>query len=164
MSHQLAIEGGSPVRKTLLPYGRQTLDEEDIQAVVGVLRSSWLTTGPAVGEFERSFAERVGAKEAVAISNGTAALHAAMYALGIGPGDEVIVPAMTFAASTIVSSSREVPLSLPTWTPRVSSSTPFWSNRRSPREPKRSSLWIMRDNHVITTHWRHLRVATVWHW
>jgi len=83
----------------MLPYGRQWIDEEDIAAVVEVLRSDWLTTGPKVAEFERSFAETVDAKEAIAVSNGTAALHAAMYALGIGPGDEVIVPPMTFAAS-----------------------------------------------------------------
>jgi perosamine synthetase len=95
----LAIHGGSPVRQSRLPYGRQWLDEDDIATVVEVLRSDWLTTGPKVAEFEQAFAEFVGAKEAVAVSNGTAALHAAMYALEIGPGDEVIVPPMTFAAS-----------------------------------------------------------------
>ena len=83
----------------MIPYGRQTIEDKDIQAVVEVLQSDWLTTGPKVDEFERSFAGYVGAKEAVAVSSGTAALHAAMYALGIGPGDEVIVPAMTFAAT-----------------------------------------------------------------
>jgi perosamine synthetase len=83
----------------MIPYGRQSIDEEDIRAVVEVLRSDWLTTGPKVAEFERALANFVGAKEAVAVSNGTAALHAAMYALGIGPGDEVIVPPMTFAAT-----------------------------------------------------------------
>lgn len=98
-SNKLAIHGGTPVRKMPLPYGRQWLDEDDVAAVVEVLCSDWLTTGPKVDEFERVFADFVGAKEAVAVSNGTAALHAAMYALGIGPGDEVIVPAMTFAAT-----------------------------------------------------------------
>jgi perosamine synthetase len=83
----------------MIPYGRQSIDEEDIRAVVEVLRSDWLTTGPKIAEFERAFANFVGAKEAVAVSNGTAALHAAMYALEIGPGDEVIVPPMTFAAT-----------------------------------------------------------------
>ena len=83
----------------MIPYGRQSIDEEDIKAVVEVLRSDWLTTGPKVEEFERAFARAVGAKHAVAVSSGTAALHAAMYALGIGPGDEVIVPPMTFAAT-----------------------------------------------------------------
>jgi perosamine synthetase len=82
-----------------LPYGRQWIDEDDIAAVTEVLRSDWLTTGPKVAEFEDAFAEVVGAREAVAVSSGTAALHAAMFALGIGPGDEVIVPAMTFAAT-----------------------------------------------------------------
>ncbi len=83
----------------MIPYGRQTVDDEDIQAVIEVLRSDWLTTGPKVPEFEQALARYVSAKYAVAVSSGTAALHCAMYALGIGPGDEVIVPAMTFAAS-----------------------------------------------------------------
>jgi len=83
----------------MIPYGRQWINEADIQAVVDVLRSDWLTTGPCVEAFEKAFAEQVNAKYAVAVSNGTAALHATMFALDIGPGDEVIVPAMTFAAS-----------------------------------------------------------------
>ncbi len=83
----------------MLPYGRQTVTEDDVRRVVEVLRSDWLTTGPVVERFERAVAEYVGAAEAVALSSGTAALHAAMFALGIGPGDEVIVPAMTFAAT-----------------------------------------------------------------
>jgi perosamine synthetase len=96
---ELACEGGLPVRESILPYGHQWLDDDDIAAVVEVLQSDWMTTGPKVGQFERVFAEFVGAREAVAVSNGTAALHAAVYALKIGPGDEVIVPALTFAAS-----------------------------------------------------------------
>jgi perosamine synthetase len=99
MGNRLAIDGGSPVREARLPYGRQWLDEEDIAAVVEVLTSDWLTTGPKVGEFEAAFADFVDTEEAVAVSNGTAALHAAMYAADIGPGDEVIVTPMTFAAS-----------------------------------------------------------------
>jgi perosamine synthetase len=99
MSNKLAIDGGTPVREARLPYGRQWLDENDIAAMVEVLRSDWLTTGPKVGEFEEAFADFVDAEEAVAVSNGTAALHAAVYAIGIGSGDEVIVPPMTFAAS-----------------------------------------------------------------
>ena len=95
----LAVEGGSPVRNTLLPYGHQCIDEGDIKAVVDVLRSDWLTTGPKVAEFEKRFAEMVGAKYAVAVNSGTAALHAAAFAAGIGPGDEVITTPMTFAAS-----------------------------------------------------------------
>lgn len=83
----------------MIPYGRQTIDEDDIKAVVEVLRSDWLTTGPKVAEFEEAFARYVGTKYAVAVSSGTAALHAAMYAIGIGSGDEVIVPPITFAAS-----------------------------------------------------------------
>jgi perosamine synthetase len=95
----LALFGGRPVRETMLPYGRQSIQKEDIDAVSDVLSSDWLTTGPKVTEFERIFAKTVQAKEAVAVCNGTAALHTAMFALGIKPGDEVIVPAMTFAAS-----------------------------------------------------------------
>jgi len=83
----------------MISYGRQWLDDADIEAVVQVLKSDWLTTGPKVQEFEDSFASLVGAKFGVAVSSGTAALHATMFALGIGPGDEVIVPPMTFAAT-----------------------------------------------------------------
>lgn len=82
-----------------IPYGRQSIDESDIQAVTDVLRSDFLTTGPKIEEFERTVADYVGAKYAVAVSNGTAALHAACYAAGIGPGDEVITTPLTFAAS-----------------------------------------------------------------
>jgi perosamine synthetase len=84
---------------TMLPYGRHWISEDDIRAVVDVLRSDWLTTGPMIERLERAMAAYVGSAEAVAVSSGTAALHAAMFALGIGPGDEVIVPAMTFAAT-----------------------------------------------------------------
>jgi dTDP-4-amino-4,6-dideoxygalactose transaminase len=82
-----------------IPYGRHEIDEADIEAMLGVLLGDWLTTGPAVGAFERAFADFTGASHAVAVSNGTAALHLAMLAANIGPGDEVIVPALTFAAS-----------------------------------------------------------------
>ena len=83
----------------MIPYSRQTIDDDDIKAVVEVLKSDWLTTGPKVAEFEEAVADYVGAKYAVAVSSGTAALHCAMYALGIGTGDEVIVPPITFAAT-----------------------------------------------------------------
>ena len=82
-----------------ISYGRQTIDEEDISSVIEVLRSDWLTTGPKISEFENAVASYVGARFAVAVSSGTAALHCAMYALGIEPGDEVIVPSITFAAT-----------------------------------------------------------------
>jgi perosamine synthetase len=95
----LAIDGGTPVRKTLLPYGRQSISEEDIQAVADVLRSDWLTTGPKVGEFEEAVAAWVGAKHAVAFSSGTAALHGAAFAAGLKPGDEAITTPLTFAAT-----------------------------------------------------------------
>lgn len=96
---QLAVNGGRPVRDRLLPYGRQLVDEDDIAAVVQVLRGDWLTTGPAVATFEERFAVTVGARHAVAVASGTAALHAAAQAARLGPGDEVVVPALTFAAT-----------------------------------------------------------------
>ena len=95
----LAIHGGSPIRKTLLPYGHQSIEEEDIRAVVETLRSDWLTTGPKVAEFEEKIAAFVGAKHAVSFTSGTAALHAAAFAAGLGPGDEAITSPMTFAAT-----------------------------------------------------------------
>ncbi len=83
----------------LIPYGRQSICEDDIEAVVNVLRSDWLTTGPMVETFEKAVAAFVGAKYAVAVSSGTAALHTALYAAGITKGNEVLVPPMTFAAT-----------------------------------------------------------------
>lgn len=82
-----------------IPYGRQSIDDADIEAVVKVLKSDYLTTGPAVAAFEKKVADYVGAKYAVAVSNGTAALHVACLAAGIGGGDEVITTPITFAAS-----------------------------------------------------------------
>jgi perosamine synthetase len=95
----LAIHGGKPVRQTLLPYGRQSLDDTDIQAVVDVLKSDWLTTGPKIAEFEEQFAAWVGAGHAVSFSSGTAALHGAAFAAGLGPGDEAITTPLTFCAT-----------------------------------------------------------------
>lgn len=83
----------------MIPYGRHIIDNDDIKAVVDALESDFLTTGPKVKAFEDSFAQYVGMEHAVAVSSGTAALHCAMYAIGIGKGDEVIVPPMTFAAT-----------------------------------------------------------------
>ncbi len=96
----LAIHGGTPVRKTLLPYGRQSISESDIEAVTDVLRSDWLTTGPKVGEFEEAFAAFVGARFAVGFNSGTSALHGAAFAAGLGPGDEAITTPMTFCATS----------------------------------------------------------------
>lgn len=87
------------VRDSFLPYGKQWIDEDDINAVIEVLKSDYLTTGPKVKEFEQAFAKFVNAKYAVSFSNGTAALHGACFAAGISHGDEVITTAMTFAAS-----------------------------------------------------------------
>ncbi len=96
---KLVTEPRTPLRQTLLPYGHQSIEEEDIQAVVDVLRSDWLTSGPKVDEFEEAFAARVGAKYAVAFSSGTGALHGAAFAAGLKPGDEAITSPMTFAAT-----------------------------------------------------------------
>jgi UDP-4-amino-4,6-dideoxy-N-acetyl-beta-L-altrosamine transaminase len=83
-----------------IPYGTQVIEEDDIAAVAEVLRSGYLTTGPKVAEFEEAFAASAGAKYAVAVSNGTAALHLAMLAAGVGEGDEALVSPLTFAASS----------------------------------------------------------------
>lgn len=94
-----AICGGTPVRDTKIFYGHQYIDEEDIQAVVDVLKSDYLTCGPKIAELEEKLCELTGAKYAVACSNGTAALHIACMAAGVTRGDEVITTPITFAAS-----------------------------------------------------------------
>lgn len=94
-----AVCGGTPVRDTKIYYGHQYIDEADVQAVVDVLRNGDLTCGPKIGELERKLCEITGAKYAVVCSNGTAALHIACLAAGVGSGDEVITTPITFAAS-----------------------------------------------------------------
>jgi perosamine synthetase len=96
---RLAIDGGSPVRATLLPYAHQVIDDTDIAAVTEALRSDWLTTGPRVPAFEREIEAATGARHAVAFSSGTAALHGATVVAGLGPGDEAITTPMTFVAT-----------------------------------------------------------------
>ncbi len=86
----------------MVPYGRQDVSDEDIAAVVKVLQSDWLTTGPAVEQFEAALSCVIGGEPVVAVSSGTAALHAAYYAAGLGPGDEVITPPITFVATQAV--------------------------------------------------------------
>jgi UDP-4-amino-4,6-dideoxy-N-acetyl-beta-L-altrosamine transaminase len=83
----------------VLPYGRQTIEDDDIAAVAAALKDDFLTTGPRVEQFERAFAEAVGARHAVACANGTAALHLAMLALDVQPGEAVIAPSITFLAT-----------------------------------------------------------------
>jgi perosamine synthetase len=100
MSELLAIHGESPVRKKLLPYGQQWIDEYDIKSVVDVLRGDWITQGPKINEFEKKIADYCNAKYAVAYSSGTAALHAACFAAGVTKDDEVITTPITFAASS----------------------------------------------------------------
>ena len=96
---RLAIDGGTPVRPTLLPYARQVIDDSDVAAVSEALRSDWLTTGPRVPEFEHALEAATGARHAVAFSSGTAALHGAAVVAGLGPGDEAITTPMTFVAT-----------------------------------------------------------------
>lgn len=95
----LAIEGGKPASDHLIGYGHQNISEEDVKAVADVLRSDYLTCGPATEAFEKDLRAVTGTSFAVAVANGTAALHVACLAAGIGPGDEVIVSPITFAAS-----------------------------------------------------------------
>lgn len=98
-SETLAIHGGKPVRETLLPYGHHWIDEEDIRSVIEVLRSDFITTGPKAAEFEEAFAAKVGARYAVSFSSGTAALHGAVFAAGLGPADEAVTTPLTFCAT-----------------------------------------------------------------
>ena len=97
---ELAIYGGKPVRETKIFYGRQYIDQEDVDAVVNTLRSDLITCGPKAAELEQKLCELTGAKYAVVVSNGTAALHLAAMTAGISEGDEVIVSSITFAASS----------------------------------------------------------------
>ena len=95
----LAVNGGKPVRSEKIFYGKQWIDEDDVAAVAETLRSPYITCGPKVTEMEKCLEEYTGAKHAVAVSNGTAALHCACIAAGIGAGDELITTPLTFAAS-----------------------------------------------------------------
>ncbi|WP_340598659.1 UDP-4-amino-4,6-dideoxy-N-acetyl-beta-L-altrosamine transaminase [Priestia megaterium] len=99
MKNTLAINGGKPVRDSYLPYGKQFIDAEDIQTVINVLKSDFITTGPTIEQFEKQVADYVDAKYAVAFSSGTAALHGACFAAGISTNDEVITTPITFVAS-----------------------------------------------------------------
>ena len=95
----LAIHGGTPVRTNKIYYGRQCIEDDDVRAVAETLVGPYITCGPKVRELELKLAHFTGAKYAVVVSNGTAALHCACIAAGIGPGDEVITTPLTFAAS-----------------------------------------------------------------
>ena len=96
---KLAIFGGRPVREQPISYGKQYIDDEDIAAVTEALRGKDITGGPKIDELEKMLCEITGAKYAVAVANGTAALHLAAMAAGVQAGDEVIVSSITFAAS-----------------------------------------------------------------
>jgi dTDP-4-amino-4,6-dideoxygalactose transaminase len=94
-----AAEGGFPVRTDFLPFAKPSIGPEEIESVVRTLKSGWLTLGPRTAEFERVVAEYVGVDRAAAVSSCTAGLHLVMVALGVGPGDDVLVPALNFAAA-----------------------------------------------------------------
>jgi perosamine synthetase len=102
IAERLAIHGGEPFRPTWLPFHRPCIEDDEIAEVVETLRGGWLTTGPRTRRFEREFAEYVGARHAVAVNSATAAMHLALEAIGLRPGDEVIVPAYTFTATAEV--------------------------------------------------------------
>lgn len=99
MREELAMYGGTPIRESVINYGHQYIDEDDIKAVINVLKSDLITCGPKVSEMEKFLCMKLGVKYAVAVSNGTAALHLACMAAGIKEGDEVITTPMTFVAS-----------------------------------------------------------------
>ena len=92
-----AILGGKPVRQEKIYYGRQWVEEDDVEAVTQALYADLITSGPRVSALEKNLCELTGAKYATVVSNGTAALHVAALAAGIGPGDEVITTPLTFA-------------------------------------------------------------------
>src|SRR5712691_2790205 len=96
---KLALLGGTPVRAALLPYARHTIEADDIAGVTEALASDLITQGPVLVRFERALAERAGVKHAVVFANGTAALHAACWAAGLGSSDEAITTPLTFAAT-----------------------------------------------------------------
>ncbi len=100
--HQLAIEGGIPVRDQFLPFGAPCLGEEEISEVVATLRSGWIGTGPRAKQFEQEFAAYVGARFAISLNSCTAGLFLSLKALGIGPGDAVITTSLTFGATANV--------------------------------------------------------------
>jgi len=99
LGDRLAIEGGTPLRSVFLPFCRPSLAREEEDAVISVLRSNWLTKGECTIKFEAELARYTGAKHAIALNSGTAALHLALLAAGVGQGDEVITTPMTFAAT-----------------------------------------------------------------
>lgn len=102
IAERLALNGGDPFRATWLPFHRPCIEEDEIAEVVDTLRGGWITTGPRAKRFEQEFAEYIGAKYAVAFNSATAAMHLALEAIGLRPGDEVIVPAYTFTATAEV--------------------------------------------------------------
>ncbi len=96
---KLALNGGKPVSEILLPYGRQSISEQDLKRVRDILQSDWLTQGPEIEQFEKAVARFIGVKYAVAFSSGTTALHGAYTAAGLKPNKEVLLAPITFAAT-----------------------------------------------------------------
>jgi dTDP-4-amino-4,6-dideoxygalactose transaminase len=111
MTEQLAVEGGTPVRASFLPFGMPAIGDEEIEEVVAVLRSGWIGQGARVAQFEREFCAAIGAAEAVAVSSCTAAIHLSLLLAGVKPGDEVLVPDLTFVATaTAVEHAGAIPV------------------------------------------------------
>ena len=102
IAERLALNGGDPFRATWLPFHRPCIEDDEIAEVVETLKGGWITTGPRAKRFEKEFAEYIGAKHSVAVNSATAAMHLALDAIGLQPGDEVIVPAYTFTATAEV--------------------------------------------------------------
>ncbi len=116
----------------ILPYGRQTIEDDDIAAVVAALKADFLTTGPTVDAFEAAFAATVGARHAVACANGTAALHLAMLALEVQPGEAVIAPSITFLATANCARYVGAEVAFADVDPQSGLMTPQTLPRRSP--------------------------------
>src|SRR5215831_20008462 len=95
----------STARAAMLPFSRPSIGEEEIREVTEVLRSGWITTGPRTVQFEKDFAAYAGAKHALALSSGTAALHCAYWALDLRPGDEIVCPSLTWPATANMASA-----------------------------------------------------------
>src|SRR5262245_58573329 len=106
--------------QTFLPYGRQDVTDDDVEAVVEALRSALITQGPMVDGFEDAVADFLGARHVVAVADGTAALHAAAFSAGLGPGDEVLTSPLSFAGSSncvlyVGARTRVVDIARATW-------------------------------------------------
>ena len=144
-----AILGGKPVRQEKIYYGRQWVEEDDVEAVTQALYADLITSGPRVSALEKNLCELTGAKYATVVSNGTAALHVAALAAGIGPGDEVITTPLTFDRS------------LRMWMHKPTKSIRKRSSAKSRIEPGRSWRWITQERRWITGEFVKSAIVTI---